>query len=323
MTVEQATIKVIAVVGPTGTGKTDLALDLADRIGTPANVEIVNGDAMQLYRGMDIGTAKLPESQRRGYQHHLMDVLDVSEDASVATYQREGRKALQQIASRGARAIAVGGSGLYLRALLDQMEFPPTDPQVRAGLERQLDRSGPPALHARLDELDPVAARRIGPANGRRLVRALEVIALTNRPYSATLPQYEYAVPAVQIGLRMPLDQLDTRLETRARRMFDNGLVEEVRGLDAAGIREGTTARRATGYAQALAVLDGRLSVKEAWQRTAIATRQLARRQIKWFRRDPRIHWVDVDGSSQLIEAALGVIEKSEPTDLQDSVPLT
>lgn len=306
-----APVPALAVVGPTATGKTDLALDLADHMGGPPHLEVVNADAMQLYRGMDIGTAKLLKRDRRGYVHHLMDVLEVSEDASVAAYQRDGRQVLQEIMGRSRTALVVGGSGLYLRALLDQMEFPPTDSEVRECLEEDLFRDGPTALHARLTDVDPLAAERIGPSNGRRLVRALEVVKLTGRPYSASLPRYEYLVPSVQIGLRLPLDLLDQRISSRAKSMFGAGLVEEVESLVRAGIREGKTARRATGYAQALAVLDGELSLEEAWKQTAVATRQLARRQIKWFRRDPRIHWVDASDPDRALESALRVVTAS------------
>lgn len=286
---------VVAIVGPTATGKSDLALDLAESFGGPQRVEIVNADSMQFYRGMDIGTAKLPLEHRRGFLHHQLDVLDVTEDASVAAYQEATREILERIAEGGKQAIVVGGSGLYLRALLDEMQFPPTDTIVRAQLEAELEAQGPAQLHRTLMALDPQAAKSIGSANGRRIVRALEVIRLTCRPYSSSLPRYTYALPAVQIGLRAGKEFLDERIAKRAQSMFDGGLLEEVRRLEGLGLREGKTARRATGYAQALDVLDGVLTVDEAISATAIATRQLARRQMKWFRRDPRITWIDVD----------------------------
>lgn len=299
----------VAVVGATATGKSDLALELGERLGGAAQVEIVNADAMQLYRGMNIGTAKLLGPLQRGYVHHELDVLDVTDEASVAAYQRHARSDLASIYRRKRLPIVVGGSGLYLRALLDQMTFPPTDPVVRAELEGELADRGAPALHLRLASRDPVAAQRIGSANGRRIVRALEVIALTGRPYSASLPRYEYELPTVQIGLRLPKDELDRRISARAQAMFDGGLVEEVRALQAQGLREGKTARRATGYAQALAVLDGDLTWAEAIAQTATATRQLARRQIKWFRRDPRIHWLDAQDTGSLPDRARRVLE--------------
>ncbi len=301
----------IAVVGATATGKSDLALDLADALGGPEEVEIINADAMQFYRGMDIGTAKLPVDQRRGYVHHLLDILDVTEDASVATYQQEGRALLDEIEGRGRRAIVVGGSGLYLRALLDDLQFPPTDTEIRSSLEAELDEVGSRELHRRLLDFDPEAAQSIGDSNGRRLVRALEVIAITGRPYTASLPRYTYSYPSVQIGLRAHKDFLDPRIEKRAETMFQEGLVSEVERLVGEGLREGTTARRATGYAQALAVLEGRMSEDEAVKATFIATRQLARKQMKWFRRDPRIRWIDVDqpDSGPVLERALAELQ--------------
>ena len=280
---------VIAVVGATATGKSDLALDLADAIGA----EIVNADAMQLYRGMDIGTAKVPVDQRRGIPHHQIDVLRVDQEASVAAYQHHGREDLNRIASRGRTAIVVGGSGLYVRALLDRMSFPGTDPALRTELEERAVREGASSLHRELARLDPEAAQRIDPRNQRRVIRALEVIHLTGSPFSANLPDYRYEVPAVQIGLAMPAAQLDARIETRARQMFDGGLVEETERLLEEGLEWGRTANRAVGYVQALAVLRGRMNKAEAIAETALATRQLARRQRKWFRRDPRVHWID------------------------------
>lgn len=299
----------IAVVGPTATGKSDLALDLAKTLGGGSAVEIVGADAMQLYRGMDIGTAKLPEGERRGVRHHQIDVLEVTQEASVAAYQREARADIVGIHSRGSLPLVVGGSGLYVRALLDELEFPATDPQVRNDLETQLVALGSSALHARLTEADPAAAGRIDPANGRRIVRALEVIALTGRPYSASLPSYTYHQPTVQIGLRGDIEVLDRRIHKRAHAMFAQGLVEEVRALEVKGLREGKTAARATGYAQALAVLDGIMTVEEAGDEVARATSRLARRQLKWFRRDPRIIWLDFSSPTSLADARRAVEE--------------
>ena len=288
---ETAGVPVIAVVGPTASGKSDLALTLAERLGG----EIVNADAMQLYRGMDIGTAKTPIAERRGIAHHQLDVLDVREEASVAAYQREARLDVAGIRARRRRAILVGGSGLYLRAALDRLEIPPTDPAVRARLQDELAREGIEALHARLARADPVAAQSIQSRNGRRVVRALEVIELTGRPFSATLPTREYDLPAVTIGLRIPRPELDARIAARVHQMWEAGLLDEVRRLDAAGLREGRTASKALGYSQALAHLDGLLSAQQAVEDTIASTRRFARRQESWFRPDPRIHWLDHD----------------------------
>ncbi|MGC0251078.1 tRNA (adenosine(37)-N6)-dimethylallyltransferase MiaA [Pseudactinotalea sp. Z1748] len=294
---------VIAIVGPTATGKSDLALDLAEHLGA----EIVNADAMQFYRGMDIGTAKVPVAQRRGIPHHQLDVLEVHQEASVAAYQKYGRADLAAIAARGRRAVVVGGSGLYVRALLDEMRFPGTDPHVRAELETRAEAEGPGVLHAELVRVDPVAAARIDSRNARRIVRALEVIRLTGEPFSANLPEHRYAIPAVQIGLEMPAAQLDQRIDARAVSMFEAGLIDETRALVANGLERGRTANRAVGYAQALAVLRGECDVAQAVADTGLATRQLARRQIKWFRRDPRVHWLRAGAG--VLHRALGHLE--------------
>jgi tRNA dimethylallyltransferase len=296
---------VVAVVGPTATGKSDLGLTLAERLGG----EVVNADAMQLYRGMDVGTAKLTSAERRGVPHHLLDVLDPHEEASVADYQAQARSALADVARRGHRAIAVGGSGLYVRALLDHLEFPGTDPDVRAALEARVEAEGARALHAELERLDPVAAANIGPRNARRTVRALEVIALTGRPYSASLPQHVYEVPAVQLGLDCDRAVLDARIEARVDRMWERGLVDEVRGLLGAGM--GRTAARAVGYAEVVAMLRGELD--EAGARAAIAagTRRLARKQMGWFGRDPRVHWLDAQ-DPDLVERALALVASAD-----------
>lgn len=285
------TSPVIAVIGPTAVGKSDLAVELALAL----DGEIVNADAMQLYRGMDIGTAKLPEAQRHGVPHHLLDVLQVRDEASVAAYQRQARAVLSGIAARGRRGILVGGSGLYVRAALDVLDIPPTDPGVRVRWEDELAAVGPAALHARLAEADPKAAANILPGNGRRVVRALEVMELTGRPFSATLPrEHRYALPAVQIGLTLPRPRLDLRIAERVQRMWSAGLVEEVRRLEAAGLREGRTASRALGYAQVLRLLAGQGDDAQARADTVSATRRFARRQESWFRRDPRVVWLPV-----------------------------
>jgi tRNA dimethylallyltransferase len=299
----------IAVVGATATGKSDLALDLAERLGG----EVVNADAMQLYRGMDIGTAKLPVEQRRGIAHHQLDVLDVTQEATVAAYQQAARADLASIAGRGHRAVLVGGSGLYVRAALDRLEIPPTDPEVRARLEADAQRLGGDALHRRLRESDPVAGAQILPGNVRRVVRALEVIEITGRPFSASMPRREFLTPAVMLGLRVERAVLDERIDRRVQRMWQAGLLQETEGLLAHGLRDGVTAPRAIGYSQAVAVLDGDLSEEQARADTAQATRRYARRQESWFRPDPRIVWLDgTDGDqARLLDRAWAAISQS------------
>jgi len=287
---------VVAVVGATATGKSGVAVALALALGA----EVVNADASQLYRGMDIGTAKLPVAERRGVPHHLLDVLHVTQEASVATYQRDARAVIAQIADRGGMPVLVGGSGLYVRAVLDPLEFPGTDPQVRDRISATATEIGPRALHDRLADVDPAAAAAIPPANVRRVVRALEVIELTGRRFTASLPSHGYVRPTVQVGLRADRALLDQRIERRVDAMFEAGLLEEVRKLDAAGLRQGRTASRALGYSQVLDHLDGRTTLAQARDSTAAATRAFARRQEKWFRRDARIHWVDVDASEHV-----------------------
>ncbi len=294
---------VVAVVGPTATGKSDLGVALALALGG----EVVNADASQLYRGMDVGTAKLPPVERRGIPHHQLDVLDVTEEASVAAYQEAARADLAAIRGRGAVPVVVGGSGLYVRALLDRLEIPPTDPEVRGRWEEELARVGPERLHALLGESDPVAAAAIEPRNGRRLVRALEVVELTGRPFSATMPTRELVEPTVVLGLRADREVLDERVARRAAGMWRAGLVEEVQGLVGRGLREGRTAPRAVGYAQALRQLDGELTQEEAVAETVVATRRLARRQERWFGPDPRVVWLEHD-APDLLDRALGLI---------------
>ncbi|MFN8080360.1 MAG: tRNA (adenosine(37)-N6)-dimethylallyltransferase MiaA [Kineosporiaceae bacterium] len=291
---------VIAVVGPTASGKSDLAVELALTL----NGEIVNADAMQLYRGMDIGTAKLPVPERRGIPHHQLDVLDVTDEASVAAYQRQARAAIEGIRARGQRPILAGGSGLYVRAVLDELQIPPTDPAVRAELEAELEQLGVAVLHARLAEHDPAAAAAILPSNARRVVRALEVIALTNRPFTATLPTGAYHEPAIQLGLQVPRPVLDERIATRVDRMWDAGLVDETRALaEHHGLRAGRTASRALGYAQVLHLLDGELDDAAARLATVTATRRFARRQLSWFGRDGRIEWLAHDAPDLIAQA--------------------
>lgn len=304
---------VVAVVGATATGKSDLALDLAERLaesGTPA--EVVNADAMQLYRGLDIGTAKLPPAHRRGIPHHLLDVLDVTEEASVAAYQEHARSVIEEIQARGRIPLLVGGSGLYVRAALDRLDIPPTDPAVRGALEGLLAEVGIERLYALLQDRDPVAAAAIEPRNGRRIVRALEVIELTGRPFSATMPVRVYVAPTVQVGVRRERAELDARVDARVERMWRDGLLDEVRGLVPRGLREGPTASRAIGYQQALAELDGAMTEREAVAATQTATRRFVRRQESWFGRDPRIAWFDAaepDLTDQVERAVRAAVE--------------
>lgn len=280
-------LPVLAVVGPTGTGKSDLAIALARELGG----EIVNADALQFYHGMDIGTAKLPPAERGGVPHHLLDIMDVRQEASVARFQAEARQAFGEIRARGLVPILVGGSGLYVRAALDEIDFPPTDPDVRRRLEAEAAQAGIAPLAARLAEVDPESAARN--LDDRRLIRALEVHEISGKPFSSFMPRRQYHVPALQIGLNLERALLHDRLAARVGKMVELGLLEEVRRLDAQGLRDGKTASRAIGYAQFLAVLDGTMSVKEATEKTVIATRQFARRQVTWFGADDRVNWFD------------------------------
>jgi tRNA dimethylallyltransferase len=292
--------RLVAVVGPTATGKSELGIALAKAVGG----EVVNADAMQLYRGMDIGTAKLTPAERAGVPHHLLDILDVTETASVAEYQRAARAIVEQLLAQGRTPVLVGGSGLYVQAVVDELDFPGTDPQLRAALEAELAEKGPASLHARLAELDPDAAAAVLPTNGRRIVRALEVIALTGRPFPARLPaagpaRYE----AVLLGVDRPTDELDQRVARRVARMFAAGLVDETRALLGQGLRTGRTASRALGYQQVVAALDGVSDLPTAAADTVRATRRFVRRQRSWFRRDPRIRWLPA--GPELIGAAM------------------
>ncbi|WP_186301291.1 MULTISPECIES: tRNA (adenosine(37)-N6)-dimethylallyltransferase MiaA [Rhodococcus] len=280
----------IAVVGPTATGKSDLALDLAERLGG----EIVNIDAMQLYRGMDIGTAKLAPAERRGIPHHQLDVLDVTETATVANYQQAAVRDVEAIAARGAVPVIVGGSMMYVQSLLDEWSFPATDASVRARWEAVLAEKGVAAVHAELGRVDPDAAASILPTDGRRLVRALEVVEITGKPFAASAPRIgEPRWGTHIVGVDRDTAELDDRIRLRTRLMFERGLVDEVNGLIELGLRDGVTAPRAIGYAQVLAWLDGEYDLDEAQERTFIGTRRYVRRQRSWFRRDTRIHWVD------------------------------
>ncbi len=291
---------VVAVVGPTAAGKTALSVALAERLGG----EIVNADSMQLYRGMDIGTAKITAAERRGVPHHVFDVLEVTETADVVAYRDRARAAVAGIRERGNRPILVGGSGLYVQAALDEMDFPGTDPAVRGRLEAELERVGSAALWERLRETDPDAARAILPSNGRRIVRALEVVELTGS-FTASLPEAPRPhFEAVRIGVDLDTAALDERIEHRVRSMWEGGLVEEVRALEAEGLREGRTASRALGYQQVLAHLAGEYDEREAFRRTVQGTRRFVRRQRSWFKRDGRIEWFDA-ADPDLVERAV------------------
>jgi tRNA dimethylallyltransferase len=292
---------VVAVVGPTATGKTALAVELARRLGG----EVVNADSMQLYRGMDIGTAKPDVAERGGVPHHLLDIWHVRQAASVAQYRTLARAEIDRLRAAGTVPVLVGGSGLYVRAVLDELDFPGTDASVRARLERELAAVGPQALHDRLADRDPAAAAAVLPSNGRRIVRALEVIEVTGGPFRARLPRPRPHYPAVVAGLDREPAELDERVGTRVERMWAAGFVAEVEALAAEGLREGPTASRALGYAQVLGSLDGLLTPDEARERTVTATRRFVRRQRSWFRRDPSITWFDA-GRADLLDAVTG-----------------
>jgi tRNA dimethylallyltransferase len=295
---------IVAVVGATAAGKSGLSLDLAQRL----DGEVVNTDAMQVYRGMDVGTAKLPESERRGIPHHLLDLLDVTEGLTVAEFQGWARAEIGEIRERGRTPVLVGGSALYTRAVLDRFEFPGTEPEVRRALEAELAEAGPAALHARLATTDPEAAARILPDNGRRIVRALEVVTITGRPFSASLPERAYVDPhSIQIGIDIDRPTLDERIAARVQQMYDDGLVEEVRRLLDAGLEQGRTARTAIGYREVTSYLRGELSLAEAVEQTTTATRRFSRRQDSWFRKDPRVVWVRWDDPDRVEQAVAAV----------------
>ncbi len=282
--------KVIVICGATATGKSDIAIEIAQELGA----EIINADSMQLYRGMDIGTAKLTVEERKGIPHHLLDVLDVSEDSTVAWYQEQARAAITEIHGRGKDAVIVGGTGLYIKAILDDLNFPDTDPEVRAKLEAELAEFGAAALFTRLEELDPAAALAIDRANTRRVIRALEVIEITGLPFTANLPREDSSryPDALQFGLVMDREHLRERIDQRVDRMWDAGFVDEVDRLIIQGIGNGSTAQRALGYAQIIAMRSGTMTEEEAKEDTKRASRQYARRQETWFSRDARIQWV-------------------------------
>lgn len=296
----------IVLVGPTASGKSGLAVALARAYADRGQAaEVVNADSMLVYRGMDVGTAKPTARERAGVVHHLVDVLDVTQTATVAQFQAMARTAIADCLARGVVPVVVGGSALYVRAVVDAFEFPGTDPAVRARWEAELTSRGPEDLHARLALRDPEAAARIEPANGRRIVRALEVVELTGRPFRAELPERRYALPdVVQIGLDVPRDELDVRIRARVDAMWADGLVAEVRLLERAGLRDGVTASRALGYRQVLEHLAGAIDESDAREATVVATRRFARRQDSWFRKDERVSWLAYD-RPDLIAAAL------------------
>jgi tRNA dimethylallyltransferase len=297
-------VGVVAVVGPTAAGKSGLAVALAQRLGG----EVVNTDSMQLYRGMDIGTAKLTVAERGGVRHHLLDVLDVTETATVAQFQQLARQAVDDCLRRGVVPVLAGGSALYVRAVLDGFEFPGTDPDVRAELEADLAAVGAAGLHARLAEVDPPAAAVILPTNGRRIVRALEVVRITGQPYTAQLPARRYAFePTTALGLAVPRDVIASRIEARVDAMWSAGLVDEVVALERQGLREGRTASRALGYRQVLAHLAGECTEQQARDATVRGTRTFARRQLAWFGRDPRVRWLPYD-DPRLVDRAVDLL---------------
>ncbi|MDH6224597.1 tRNA (adenosine(37)-N6)-dimethylallyltransferase MiaA [Streptomyces sp. MJP52] len=308
MSSTRPTPRVIAVVGPTAAGKSDLGVFLAQRLGG----EVINADSMQLYRGMDIGTAKLTPQERGGIPHHLLDIWDVTVAASVAEYQKLARARIDALLAAGRWPVLVGGSGLYVRGAVDRMEFPGTDPEVRARLEEELELHGPGPLHARLAAADPEAAAAILPSNGRRIVRALEVVQITGKPFTANLPGHESVYDTVQIGVDVARPELDERIARRVDRMWEAGLVDEVKALEAQGLREGRTASRALGYQQVLAALAGECTEDEARAETVRATKRFARRQDSWFRRDPRVHWLSgaADDAAELPGRALALLER-------------
>lgn len=283
-------MSLVIICGATATGKSDAAISLAQEI----NAEIINADSMQLYRGMDIGTAKLTLEERKNIPHHLLDVLDVKEDASVAWYQTRARAVIEEVEAAGKNVIVVGGTGLYIKAILDELNFPDTDPEVRASLNKLAEHIGERAMHERLQKLDPAAALAIDSQNLRRVIRALEVIEITGKPFTANLPRKESTryPDAHQFGLVMDREKLDERISQRVDLMWERGLVHETDRLAEQGIREGRTAQLALGYAQILKFRDGLISEAQAKEDTKRATRQYARRQETWFSRDERIQWI-------------------------------
>ena len=296
-------MKVIAIVGPTAVGKTALSLDIAEKF----SAEIINADAMQIYKGMDIGTAKLPLSQRRGIVHHQIDVLDPIDEANVSQYQKQTREIINDLLNRKVQPMLVGGSGLYVNSVLEDLEFPGTNLEVRAKYEEILDEQGVEVLYEMLEEIDPNAAKNILPSNARKIVRALEVNEFTGKAFNAKLPEPSPIFSDVRIALDMPRDLLDKRISDRVHQMFEDGFVDEVKSIEK-NLRLGKTALRALGYSQVLSLLAGEISEDEAITLTINATKKFARRQLSWFRRDPLIHWLDAT-SPNLFEESLRLIK--------------
>lgn len=304
--------RVVSIVGPTASGKTGLGIAVAQALAKRGeHAEIINADAYQMYRGMDIGTAKAGAEERAAVPHHLIDVIDPSETMSVARFQEMARECIHDLQSRGIRPILVGGSGLYARAAIDDISFPGTDPEVRSRLEERERTEGAGALFDELKAKDPEAASRMDPRNPRRTIRALEVIEVTGRPYSASLPRYRYVIPCVQIGLDLPREELDCRIDIRTRRMMDEGFVEEVERIRP---QLGTTAARALGYQQIIDYLDGLRDMDETCADIAQKTKRLARKQMGWFGRDPRIHWLQAL-NPKLLDNAMAIIEHADAGD--------
>jgi tRNA dimethylallyltransferase len=304
--------ELLCIVGPTGSGKSGLAINIALELAKSGiKAEIVNADSMQFYRGMDIGTAKVPVSERAGIEHHMLDWLDIAEENTAARYQIEARKVISDLIEQGILPIVVGGSMLYIAALINTFEFPGRDEALRAQLEQDLIDLGPVAMHKRLELLDETAASRIEPQNGRRIVRALEIVMITGEPFAASLPdQFESFLPVLEIGLNSAREHLVERLAQRVRGMWSLGLVDEVKGLVDKGIRDSKTASQAIGYSQALASIDGRLTEEEAIAETILLTQRYARRQMSWFRRDPRIHWFDYQ-AEDLVKEVMELVTSS------------
>jgi tRNA dimethylallyltransferase len=295
-------LKVIAIVGPTAVGKTALSLDIAEKF----SAEIINADAMQIYKGMDIGTAKLPLSQRRGIVHHQIDVLDPIDEANVSQYQKQARETINDLLTKNVQPMLVGGSGLYVNSVLEDLEFPGTNLEVRAKYEEILDEQGVEVLYKMLKKIDPNAAQNILPNNARKIVRALEVNEFTGKAFNAKLPEPSPIFSDVRIALDMPRDLLDKRISDRVYQMFEDGFVDEVKSIEK-NLRLGKTAPRALGYSQVLSLLSGEISENEAITLTINATKKFARRQLSWFRRDPLIHWLDAT-SPDLFEESLRLI---------------
>lgn len=305
-------LRVVAIVGATAVGKTALSLEIADAL----NAEIINADSMQLYRGMNIGTAKLPFEQRQGIAHHMLDVLDVTEQAAVSDYQLIAREIIDDIHSRGKRAVVVGGSGLYVSALFEEFTFPGNDPQYRNELEELFESEGVPPLYRLLQEASPDTAVRIGPSNHRRIIRALEIIRVTGLPPQDSITELKEIVPSLRFGLRRTREELDQRINHRVDLMFDEGLVAETSALLDQGLREGRNARQALGYAQVLNYLDGKSGLDETIDLTKSATRKFARRQDSWFNRDSRISWRDAADA----ELAAHIVNSVRAQDVLDDV---